>query len=284
MNSESTRPTQPEDTSFDASWSLIALSPELGDLSVPLGVSTSVGRHQDNDIVLASQQISRQHAKFNQIGSKLVVQDLGSSNGTFVNGQRIATDAVELENGDEVGFADILFVVANEAMLESTDQAMREIVSPSQSLATDTTEAITEVVTTPATVITADPVKQPIVEPTPVTTTSVDTDKPIADHSANIPAATTAASSPVTDVTSSPNVSDSQDNLATVTKTPPTSPIQPTITEPVSSPVVPVSNQPTTATNPVPVAPKAASTQTWLVAVIIVVLIVLAIIFTLFLK
>lgn len=64
-----------------------------------------VGRHQATDIVLPQADISRKHAAFLLKEQALWVQDLGSSNGTFVNDVRIATDAVELNAGDVVQFA-----------------------------------------------------------------------------------------------------------------------------------------------------------------------------------
>ena len=41
------------------------------------------------------------------------MQDLGSSNGTFINGERIATDAHALQATDELAFADLVFLVVN---------------------------------------------------------------------------------------------------------------------------------------------------------------------------
>lgn len=104
-------------------WHLIALSPELGDISLPISVSMSVGRQDSNDVVLATPQISRQHAKFNQVGKNLFIQDLGSSNGTFVNGERIGTQAVKVQPNDEIAFADLVFVVSQD---EATQSALDE--------------------------------------------------------------------------------------------------------------------------------------------------------------
>lgn len=101
------------DNSQGTSWQLIGLSPALVDLTIDIDKSLSIGRSDSNDLVLATSQISRQHAKINRIGEQLYVQDLGSSNGTFINGERIGTDAHALQATDELAFADLVFLVVN---------------------------------------------------------------------------------------------------------------------------------------------------------------------------
>lgn len=104
------------------SWQLIGLSPALADLTINIDKSLSIGRSDSNDLVLAASQISRQHAKINRIGEQLYVQDLGSSNGTFINGERISTDAHALQATDELAFADLVFLVVN-APVDALDDA-----------------------------------------------------------------------------------------------------------------------------------------------------------------
>lgn len=110
------------DNSQSTLWQLIGLSPALADLTIDIDKSLSIGRSDSNDLVLATSQISRQHAKINRIGEQLYVQDLGSSNGTFVNGERISTDAHALQATDELAFADLAFLVIN-APVEALDGA-----------------------------------------------------------------------------------------------------------------------------------------------------------------
>ena len=110
------------DNSQGTSWQLIGLSPALADLTIDIDKSLSIGRSDSNNLVLATSQISRQHAKINRIGEQLYVQDLGSSNGTFINGERIGTDAHALQATDELAFADLVFLVVN-APVDALDDA-----------------------------------------------------------------------------------------------------------------------------------------------------------------
>ena len=61
------------------------------------------GRLTDSGLVLTEGHPSRRHAKFSVIGNETRLEDLGSSNGTFVNDQRIS-ESVILRSGDRVRF------------------------------------------------------------------------------------------------------------------------------------------------------------------------------------
>lgn len=52
---------------------------------------TTVGRHPEADIFLDDVTVSRRHAQFLRHGTSFEVKDLGSLNGTYLNGERIAT-------------------------------------------------------------------------------------------------------------------------------------------------------------------------------------------------
>jgi class 3 adenylate cyclase len=71
------------------------------------GVVT-LGREQDNDIVLEGRRVSRYHARLDWTGSMYVLEDLGSKNGTWVNDGRLE-GPTPLNNGDMVRFGDLLF-------------------------------------------------------------------------------------------------------------------------------------------------------------------------------
>ena len=73
------------------------------------------GRHPESEIFLDDITVSRRHAEFVRQGSTLVVRDVGSLNGTYVNRERIEEAA--LANGDEVqiGKFKLVFLAAGGA-------------------------------------------------------------------------------------------------------------------------------------------------------------------------
>lgn len=68
----------------------------------------SVGRSEDNDVAIDDDHISRRHARFCSHQGLIWLQDLGSANGSFVNGERL-TGACRLFHGDEVRFDAVSF-------------------------------------------------------------------------------------------------------------------------------------------------------------------------------
>jgi len=64
-----------------------------------------IGRDANNGVAINDAEVSRKHAKLSLHGSAYVIQDLGSTNGSFVNGQRVTTTQV-LNPGDTVSFGE----------------------------------------------------------------------------------------------------------------------------------------------------------------------------------
>lgn len=65
----------------------------------------TMGRDVTNDVVLADPEVSRQHARINRTPGGYVLEDLGSTNGSFVNGERLVAPRV-LNPGDLVGLGE----------------------------------------------------------------------------------------------------------------------------------------------------------------------------------
>jgi DNA-binding winged helix-turn-helix (wHTH) protein len=70
----------------------------------------SIGRWEDNDVVVRDRWVSRYHARICRAGERHVVHDLGSKNGTLINGRRIAEPTV-LDNGDKIRLAPSITLV-----------------------------------------------------------------------------------------------------------------------------------------------------------------------------
>jgi predicted component of type VI protein secretion system len=64
-----------------------------------------IGRDVGNTVVIPDTEISRQHARLTRSPAGYVVEDLGSTNGTFVNGERISAARV-LNPGDLIAFGE----------------------------------------------------------------------------------------------------------------------------------------------------------------------------------
>lgn len=71
----------------------------------------TIGRTADNDVVLSDAGVSRAHVRIRLDAGNLSVEDLGSSNGTYVNKRKI-TGETPVSDGDEVKVGGVLFLVA----------------------------------------------------------------------------------------------------------------------------------------------------------------------------
>lgn len=64
-----------------------------------------IGRDSSSGVAINDAEVSRKHARLTFQGGKYVLEDLGSTNGTFVNGQRLGS-AVVLKSGDVVSLGE----------------------------------------------------------------------------------------------------------------------------------------------------------------------------------
>ena len=69
-----------------------------------------VGRDLNNDIVINDPEVSRRHARFFIQGNSYVLEDLGSTNGTFINGQRLSAPYA-LHIGEAITFGERINLV-----------------------------------------------------------------------------------------------------------------------------------------------------------------------------
>lgn len=90
-------------------WSLKANHSALANRIFPLKELTVIGRASECDISLAAAHLSRRHAQIQVVEGGLLVKDLGSANGTFINGQRVTEGRAK--KGDEIRFDTLSFGV-----------------------------------------------------------------------------------------------------------------------------------------------------------------------------
>jgi pSer/pThr/pTyr-binding forkhead associated (FHA) protein len=100
-------PTDPEKTVFDTlpKGSLVVQSGPATGQQISLQGEVRLGRNRSNSMVFLDKKVSRYHAKLIPIDETYVITDLGSSNGTYVNGVRIG-QPVRLNTGDLIRIGD----------------------------------------------------------------------------------------------------------------------------------------------------------------------------------
>ena len=80
----------------------------------------SVGSAAENTLVLDHETVSRRHATIDLRANTFTISDLGSTNGTFVNGGRV-TRSIRLRDGDEIGFGAVKYLLhSDEAAASGT--------------------------------------------------------------------------------------------------------------------------------------------------------------------
>jgi pSer/pThr/pTyr-binding forkhead associated (FHA) protein len=99
----------------------------LKETAVSHTAAVTIGRLADNTIVIDNSAVSSQHARIAREGPQFVVEDLGSTNGTFVNGDKVAKKP--LRHGDTilVGKHKLFFDRMGEAEFEAPDLPGREM-------------------------------------------------------------------------------------------------------------------------------------------------------------
>ena len=90
-------------------WKLIADHPKLKHKDYIVEGRSVLGRAKECEFSVPYKLLSREHAALMVKGNELHVEDLGSANGCFVNGERVQKSV--LRNGDKVAFAKLAFTV-----------------------------------------------------------------------------------------------------------------------------------------------------------------------------
>jgi pSer/pThr/pTyr-binding forkhead associated (FHA) protein len=79
------------------------------------GDTTTIGRAVENDMVITSRRVSREHARLRREGWRVVLEDLDSTNGTFLNQERVLSPTA-LRDEDRIQIGDVTFVFHDPAI------------------------------------------------------------------------------------------------------------------------------------------------------------------------
>ena len=86
-------------------------SKDLKDGSIiPIRSDLTIGRKDDNSIVISDQHVSGNHAKIVVRNDSLFIEDLNSTNGTFFNGNKV-NGKIKLSNRDEIKIGSTVFKI-----------------------------------------------------------------------------------------------------------------------------------------------------------------------------
>jgi hypothetical protein len=106
-----------------------------GEFPVAMDREIFIGRSNELDVVLVEDMVSRKHARISWNNDALIIEDLGSTNGTFVNGEKIKR--ARLKEGDRVLIGtSIVRVALTEATQGATAQHEAEARAKMQNVAT----------------------------------------------------------------------------------------------------------------------------------------------------
>ncbi len=74
----------------------------------------TIGRNDDNDIVIDHQKVSRHHARIERNGDDIIIRDLGSANGTYLGQQQIDQHMLHHTDTLNIGHAQLIFKQVNQ--------------------------------------------------------------------------------------------------------------------------------------------------------------------------
>jgi pSer/pThr/pTyr-binding forkhead associated (FHA) protein len=107
---------------------IMRLGPTPGKI-IPLGSDeVNLGRDIVNEIIINDPEISRKHARFLRVGSSYKLEDLGSTNGTYVNGQRLMGPH-QLTSGELIMFGENVGMVFERVSFDPDATLISEVES-----------------------------------------------------------------------------------------------------------------------------------------------------------
>ncbi|HAY85933.1 MAG TPA: hypothetical protein DCY42_13760 [Chloroflexi bacterium] len=100
----------------------LVVGPNLLPIEYP---TTNIGRHINNNVIINEPLVSRYHARILFRENKFFIEDLGSTHGTMVNGQKIKIQQVS--NGDTISIAStpILFIDRSKILASETERVTK---------------------------------------------------------------------------------------------------------------------------------------------------------------
>ncbi len=104
---------------------LVGISGPLKDCSVSVACDVSIGREPTNHLWITDPALSRQHCAIRRVDGQVTIFDLGSRNGTLVNGKRI--NEQELRHRDQVSIGDSVLVFLTEGEVSASQGSKVEL-------------------------------------------------------------------------------------------------------------------------------------------------------------
>jgi diguanylate cyclase (GGDEF)-like protein len=117
----------PEPSKADRAYLIILAGDGLGEMHQLIGDEMVIGRAGRASVLLRDDGVSRVHARLRRDGDRLVVEDMGSRNGTFVNGSRLSAPMV-VRDGDKihVGHRTVLRLTFHDALDDAFQKQLRD--------------------------------------------------------------------------------------------------------------------------------------------------------------
>ena len=138
INELAPAPEAPVESELEPTARLVLQRPGLADRAIPLQDANTIGRQPGNTIHLPDRSVSKEHCTLERRNGGFVLRDLGSTNGTFINGIPI-TGEVPLRHNDELQFG-----LMTRARFEDLTSAETPAVEPVVAAVVEAVEVVEE--------------------------------------------------------------------------------------------------------------------------------------------